>query len=91
MEYGGVARERDLRVLSAAIGLSALGDGVALVALALQAKHLSGEGMWFNWMQRQEPYQGMTCSGKLEKFSPPSGPDHRWCMAVVSSCREMLG
>jgi MFS family permease len=45
MEYGGVARERDLRVLSAAIGLSALGDGVALVALALQAKHLSGEGM----------------------------------------------
>jgi MFS family permease len=45
MESGGMARERDLRVLSAAIGLSALGDGVALVALALQAKHLSGEGM----------------------------------------------
>ena len=45
MEAGGVARERDLRVLSAAIGLSALGDGVALVALALQAKNLSGEGM----------------------------------------------
>ena len=21
----------------------------------------------------------------------PSGHDHRWCMAVVSSCREMLG
>jgi MFS family permease len=45
MEAGGIARERDLRVLSAAIGLSALGDGVALVALALQAKNLSGEGM----------------------------------------------
>ena len=44
MTVGG-ARERDLRVLSGAIGLSALGDGVALVALALQAKNLSGEGM----------------------------------------------
>lgn len=45
MPPGGTARERDLRVLSVAIGLSALGDGVALVALALQAKNLSGEGM----------------------------------------------
>jgi MFS family permease len=45
MVVGGVARERDLRVLSGAMGLSALGDGVALVALALQAKNLSGEGM----------------------------------------------
>jgi MFS family permease len=45
MEGGGIARERDLRVLSAAIGLSALGDGVALVALGLQAKNLAGEGM----------------------------------------------
>jgi len=45
MEAGGIARERDLRVLSAAIGLSALGDGVALVALALQAKNLAREGM----------------------------------------------
>jgi MFS family permease len=41
---GGV-RERDLRVLSVAIGLSAIGDGVALIALALQAKNLAGEGM----------------------------------------------
>jgi MFS family permease len=45
MAVGGIARERDLRALSAAIGLSAVGDGVALVALALQAKNLSGEGM----------------------------------------------
>jgi MFS family permease len=41
----GSVRERDLRVLSGAIGLSALGDGVALIALALQAKNLAGEGM----------------------------------------------
>ena len=45
MTAAGIVRERDLRVLSAAIGLSALGDGVALVALGLQAKHMSGEGM----------------------------------------------
>jgi hypothetical protein len=45
MAAAGIVRERDLRVLSAAIGLSALGDGVALVALGLQAKHVSGEGM----------------------------------------------
>ena len=38
--------------------------------------------MWFNWMQRQEPYQGLTMSGKLEKFSPPSGLDTRWCMVA---------
>ena len=45
MTAAGIVRERDLRVLSAAIGLSALGDGVALVALGLQAKNMSGEGM----------------------------------------------
>ena len=45
MRVAGTARVRDLRTLSAAIGLSALGDGVALVALALQAKNLAGEGM----------------------------------------------
>ena len=45
MTAAGIVRERDLRMLSAAIGLSALGDGVALVALGLQAKNMSGEGM----------------------------------------------
>ena len=39
------ARDRDLRVVAAAILVSALGDWVALVALALQAKELSGSGM----------------------------------------------
>ena len=32
-------------MLAAAIGLSALGDGIALVALGLKAKNMSGEGM----------------------------------------------
>jgi MFS family permease len=45
MAICGIAHQRDLRVLSAAIGLSAVGDGVALVALALEAKNLSGQGM----------------------------------------------
>jgi MFS family permease len=45
MRVAGTVRDRDLRTLAAAIGLSALGDGVALVALALQAKNLAGEGM----------------------------------------------
>ena len=41
----GQARNRDLSLVAAAICLSALGDGVALVALALRAKELSGDGM----------------------------------------------
>ena len=45
MAVQGPVRQRDLRVLAASIALSALGDGVALVALALAAKNMSGEGM----------------------------------------------
>ena len=41
----GSVRDRDLRVLSGAIALSALGDGVALIALALAAKNMAGAGM----------------------------------------------
>ena len=47
--------------------------------------------MWFNSKQRAEPYQGLTWEaasrdGRFRKDLP-----HRCCMAVVSSCREMLG
>lgn len=42
---GGQVRERDLRVLAGAICLSALGDGIALVALGLRANELSGTQM----------------------------------------------
>jgi MFS family permease len=45
MAVHGQVRERDLRVLSFAIGLSALGDFVALVALALAAKNMAGGEM----------------------------------------------
>jgi MFS family permease len=45
MAVRGDVRERDLRVVSFAIGLSALGDFVALVALGLAAKNMSGGQM----------------------------------------------
>jgi hypothetical protein len=41
----GEVGSRDLRIVAAAICLLALGDGVALVTLALRAKELSGSGM----------------------------------------------
>jgi hypothetical protein len=41
----GQVRDRDLRVVAGAILVSAVGDWVALVALALEAKELSGDGM----------------------------------------------
>ena len=48
--------------------------------------------MWFNSMQREEPYQGLTC---LEFFRNGKVPEmeleHRWCMAVVSSCVDVYG
>ena len=45
MTTSGQVRDRDLRVIAGAILVSAVGDWVALVALALQAKELSGDGM----------------------------------------------
>ena len=45
MTTPGQVRDRDLRVVAGAILVSAVGDWVALVALALQAKELSGDGM----------------------------------------------
>jgi MFS family permease len=45
MVVRGVVRERDLRVVSGAVALSALGDFVALVALGLAAKNMAGDGM----------------------------------------------
>ena len=48
--------------------------------------------MWFNSTQREEPYQVLTLIAifRNEKFSF-GRRENRWCTAVVSSCREMLG
>jgi len=45
MAVRGQVRERELRILASAIGLSAAGDGVALIALGLAAKNMAGDGM----------------------------------------------
>src|SRR5512137_1018749 len=48
--------------------------------------------MWFNSKQRAEPYQPLTWSRPVQRSAFPAiGVAHRCCMAVVSSCREMLG
>ena len=41
-------------------------------------------------MQREEPYLGLTYAGNIQRWVPFLSV-YRWCMAVVSSCREMLG
>ena len=48
--------------------------------------------MWFNSKQREEPYQVLTSIRRECNGSFPFGDEEdRWCMVVVSSCREMLG
>jgi hypothetical protein len=47
--------------------------------------------MWFNSMQHEKPYQGLTLEQTNLKNLVSYGVLHRWCMAVVSSCREILG
>ena len=47
--------------------------------------------MWFNSMQREEPYLGLTAYQTPVRCRVPLWLVYRWCMAVVSSCREMLG
>ena len=46
--------------------------------------------MWFNSKQREEPYQALTSPAKMQRCIGGYQGD-RWCMVVVSSCREMLG
>src|SRR3954465_7585580 len=48
--------------------------------------------MWFNSMQREKPYLPLTCRELCRNAEVlEREPEHRCCMAVVSSCREMLG
>ena len=48
--------------------------------------------MWFNSKQREEPYQVLTLIAIPRNWEFSFGRrENRWCTAVVSSCREMLG
>jgi Na+/melibiose symporter-like transporter len=42
---GGLLRNRDFRLVAGSVGLSAFGDWVAIVALGLQVKQLTGAGL----------------------------------------------
>ena len=46
--------------------------------------------MPFNSTIREEPYLGLTSPAKSWKHDG-GYPGDRWCMVVVSSCREMFG
>ena len=46
--------------------------------------------MWFNSMIREEPYLGSNVSA-IPRDREFFGRETRCCMAVVSSCREVLG
>ncbi len=47
--------------------------------------------MRINSMQREEPYQGLTCILGPQRWGCIWLGVCRWCMVVVSSCREMFG
>ena len=47
--------------------------------------------MWFNSMIREKPYQGLTYRGIRERSCSGLPSLYRCCMAVVSSCCEVLG
>ncbi len=48
--------------------------------------------MWFNSTQREEPYLGSNgFPTVVETRLSRKGVESRCCMAVVISCREMLG
>ena len=62
----------------------------------LKLKEIDGDphkrrSMWLNSMQREEPYQGLTYSCTSYESRILSKVLYRCCMAVVSSCREVLG
>ena len=69
----------------------------ASTAARLKLKGIDGGphkrwSMWFNSTQREEPYQDLTSTERPRDWSLDFGQqEDRWCMAVVSSCREMLG
>ena len=72
-------------------------DRLGSTAARLKLKGIDGGPhkrwmMWINSMQREEPYLPLTWQEPWRDLGVPARePAHRCCMAVVSSCREMLG
>ncbi len=72
-------------------------DRLGSTAARLKLKGIDGDPhkrwmMWFNSMQREKPYLPLTClEFRRDVEVLEREPEHRCCMAVVSSCREMLG
>ena len=72
------------------------GEQTGLDTLVVKLKGIDGGphkqwSMWFNSKQREEPYQGLTYTVITKRLVSSSETVNRWCMVVVSSCREMLG
>ena len=72
-------------------------DRLGSTVARLKLKGIDGDPhkrwmMWINSMQREKPYLALTCrEGDVKVTVPERELEHRCCMAVVSSCREMLG
>ena len=72
-------------------------DRLGSTVARLKLKGIDGDPhkrwiMWINSMQREKPYLPLTCQkDRRDEIVPERESEHRCCMAVVSSCREMLG
>ena len=72
-------------------------DRLGSTAARLKLKGIDGDphkrwSMFFNSKQREEPYLHLTYQDGYQRwFLSRKGLGYRCCMAVVSSCREMLG
>ena len=72
-------------------------DRLGSTVARLKLKGIDGDPhkrwiMWINSIQREKPYLPLTCQKIFrDEFVPERESEHRCCMAVVSSCREMLG
>ena len=90
----GAARAASYMVKNGAIAASLTGkagDAINGRKVAINRRHKRWS-MWFNSTQREEPYLGLTSPDRPgNRVFHFGGPGDRCCMAVVSSCREMLG
>ena len=72
-------------------------DRLGSTVARLKLKGIDGDQhkrwmMWINSMQREKPYLPLTCLESRRDLGVLARElEHRCCMAVVSSCREMLG